>query len=413
MSDTSLNWCKEQDSADPLKNHKERFDIPKGVIYMDGNSLGPMPAGVKERLASVVEREWRTDLIKSWNDADWINLPTRVGAKIAPLIGAKPHEVVMADSTSINLFKVAAAACKMNTGRSQILSEPGNFPTDLYMMQGLTDFLGGEYKLDTIKREDIAEAITEETAVVLLTQVHYVSADMLDMAAITKAAHDKGALIIWDLSHSAGAVPVELNNTGADFAVGCGYKYLNGGPGAPAFLYVAERHLKTVKQPLSGWFGHKAPFDFVDEFTPANNIKRMLVGTTSVLAASALDSALDAFDGIDMAEVREKSIALTDLFIRLAEERLTDYGISLATTKDHSKRGSHVSLTHENGYAVMQALIEQSVIGDFRAPNFLRFGFTPLYLGYEDIYRAAMTMEDILKSEIWRAPRFSEKGAVT
>lgn len=413
MSDTSLEWCKMQDANDPLRGHRSDFDIPDGVIYMDGNSLGPLPAGVSERLATVVSKEWGTDLIKSWNTADWINLPTRVGAKIAPLVGAKPHEVVMSDSTSVNLFKVAAAACKLNPGRTQILSEPGNFPTDLYMMQGLTEFLGGDYRLDTVDRSEIIDAITEEAAVVLLTQVHYVSADMLDMQAITKAAHDKGALIVWDLSHSAGAVPVDLNGAGADFAVGCGYKYLNGGPGAPAFIYVAERHQANVQQPLTGWFSHKAPFEFVDDYKPTDGIKRMLVGTTGVLAASALDSALDAFENVDMNLVREKSLALTELFIRLADEKLTKFGVTLVTPRDSARRGSHVSLSHPDGYAIMQAVIDRGVIGDFRAPDYMRFGFTPLYLGFEDVFKAVKIIEDVIASGAYRKPEYQEKSAVT
>jgi len=413
MNDISLKWCTEQDIADPLKQYRNRFDLPEGIIYMDGNSLGPLPIGVSDRVARVVSEEWRSNLVKSWNSADWINLPTRVGAKIAPLIGAKPHEVVMADSTSVNLFKVAAAALKMRPGRCEILSEPGNFPTDLYMMQGLAAFLGNDCHLKTVDRADIAAAITQDTAIVLLTQVHYVSADMMDMKAITRAAHDKGALIIWDLSHSAGAVPVVLNESNADFAVGCGYKYLNGGPGAPAFIFVAERHLKSVQQPLTGWFGHSDPFGFVDDYLPSDGIKRMLVGTPGILAASALDSALDAFNGVDMALVRHKSVALTDLFIRLVESRLVGYGVELATPKDSARRGSHVSLTHENAFAVMQALIERGVIGDFRAPNFLRFGMTPLYLGFEDMYRAVDTLADILNTEQWHEERFSKKSAVT
>lgn len=413
MIPTSLDWCQKQDARDPLAPLKSRFDLPEGVIYMDGNSLGVLPKGVKERIASVISDEWGTDLIKSWNTADWVNLPTRVGAKIAPLVGALPHEVVMADSTSINIFKVAAAACRMNPGRTKIISEPGNFPTDLYMLQGLAEFLGPDYELITVDRKEIANAIDDNTAVVLLTHVHYVTADMFDMQAITKIAHEKGALMVWDLSHSTGAVPVNLNGADADFAVGCGYKYLNGGPGAPAFLFVAEKHQGAAQQPLTGWFGHKNPFDFVDTYKPASGIKRMLVGTTGVLAASALEAALDAFAGVDMTVVRQKSQALTDLFIALTHERLTRFGIGLATSENPSKRGSHVSLTCENGYAVMQALIEKGVIGDFRAPNFMRFGFTPLYLGFEDTYRAVEILEDILEKETWRAERFNRVGAVT
>lgn len=413
MVPTSLDWCRKQDATDPLAPMKDRFDLPEGVIYMDGNSLGVLPKGVKERMADVVSREWGTDLIKSWNTADWINLPSRVGAKIAPLIGARPTEVVMADSTSINIFKVAAAACVMNKGRTKVISEPGNFPTDLYMLQGLTEFLGPDYTLEIVDRDKIVDAIDDNTAVVLLTHVHYVTADMFDMAGVTKAAHEHGALMVWDLSHSTGAVPVDLNGAGADFAIGCGYKYLNGGPGAPAFVYVAERHLGHASQPLTGWFGHSNPFDFVDKFTPAKDIRRMLVGTTPVLAASAFETALEAFDGVEMDLVRKKSQALTDLFIALCREKLAPYGVGLATSENPAQRGSHVSLTCENGYAVMQALIERGVIGDFRAPNYMRFGFTPLYLGFEDTYRAVGIMADIFETGFWKEPRFSEKGAVT
>jgi len=413
MTDVTLDWCTEQDAHDPLGNYRSRFDIPEGVIYMDGNSLGPLPVGVSEHVASVINNEWRDGLVKSWNDADWINLPERTAAKIAPLIGAAAHEVILADSTSVNLFKTAAAACKLNPGRTQILSEPGNFPTDLYMMEGLASFLGGDYHLDTVAREDITAAITDDTAVVLLTQVHYITADMLDIGAITKAAHNKGALVVWDLSHSTGAVPVDLHAANADMAVGCGYKYLNGGPGAPAFIYVAERHQNVIQQPLSGWFGHKAPFDFVDEYVPSTGIKCMLTGTTGVLAASALNKALDAFAGVDMALVREKSVALTDLFITLTESKLKRFDVGLATPKNSARRGSHVSLIHPNAYAVMQALIERGIIGDFRAPNHLRFGITPLYLGYSDVFQAISALEEVLKSGVWREEKFSEKSAVT
>ncbi|MCJ9427570.1 kynureninase [Kordiimonas marina] len=413
MIPTDLDWCRGQDAADPLAHCRDRFDLPEGVIYLDGNSLGPLPKGVAERVQKVIAHEWRNDLIKSWNTADWVNLPTRVGAKIAPLVGAGAHQVVMADSTSVNLFKVAAAACKLNPGRTEILSEPGNFPTDLYMMQGLTDFLGPDYKLRTVPRGEIGDAIDENTAVVLLTHVHYVTADMYDMKAMTELAHENGALMAWDLSHSAGAVPLELATSGADFAVGCGYKYLNGGPGAPAFVYVADKHLKTARQPLSGWFGHKAPFEFVDDFDPADDVRRMLVGTPPVIGASALDAALDAFNGADMETIRRKSVALGDLFIALSRERLARFGYKVVTPENPRIRGSHVSLKGDNGYAVMQALIDRGVIGDFRAPDHMRFGFTPLYLGFEDVYRAVEILEDILETEAWRDPKYSARGAVT
>jgi len=413
MIPTDLDWCRGQDAADPLAHCRDRFDLPEGVIYLDGNSLGPLPKGVAERVQKVITEEWRTDLIKSWNTADWVNLPTRVGAKIAPLVGAGAHQVVMADSTSVNLFKVAAAACKLNPGRTEILSEPGNFPTDLYMMQGLADFLGPDYTLRTVPRGEIGDAIDENTAVVLLTHVHYVTADMYDMKAMTDLAHENGAMMVWDLSHSAGAVPLELTASGADFAVGCGYKYLNGGPGAPAFVYVADKHLKTARQPLSGWFGHKAPFEFVDDFEPVEDVRRMLVGTPPVIGASALEAALEAFDGADMETIRRKSVALGDLFIALSRERLARFGYKVVTPENPRIRGSHVSLKGDNGYAVMQALIDRGVIGDFRAPDHMRFGFTPLYLGFEDVYRAIEILEDILETEAWRAPKYSERGAVT
>jgi len=409
----SREWCEEQDANDPLAPMKERFEIPEGTIYLDGNSLGVLPVGVKERLAEVVNREWGKDLIKSWNTADWINLPSRVGGKIARLIGANPDEVIMADSTSINIFKAVAAASKLNAGRTEILSEPGNFPTDLYMMQGLTDFMEGGYSLKTVDRSAIAEAITEDTAVVLLTQVHYVTGHMLDMKAITDAAHAKGALIVWDLSHSAGAVPVNLNDANADFAVGCGYKYLNGGPGAPAFVYAAHRHQEAMQQPLTGWFGHKAPFDFRDDYVPTDGIKRMLVGTTGVLAASSLDSALDAWEGVDMAAVRQKSSAMTSMFITLAKDRLEPYGVSLVSPQNPDERGSHVSLAFQDGYAVIQALIDRGIIGDFRAPNFMRFGFTPLYLSYTDVWNAIEALEDILATQSWKHEKFQSRSAVT
>ena len=413
MRQNSLEWCRAQDAADPLKTHRERFEVPEGIVYLDGNSLGILPKGVKERLTKTVEEEWGTGLIKSWNAADWINLPTRVGAKIAPLIGAKSSEVVMADSTSINIFKAVAAACKLNPGRTQILSEPGNFPTDLYMVQGLAEFMEGGYTLETVGRERIVDAISEKTAVVLLTQVHYVTANMLDINAATKAAHDNGALIVWDLSHSAGALPVDLAAANADFAVGCGYKYLNGGPGAPAFIYAAERHHQTMQQPLTGWFGHRAPFDFTDDFSPTDGIKRMLVGTTGVLAASALDSALEVFMGVDMGLIREKSNALCDLFLALSDERLSKHGIETITPYNSAERGSHVSLTHKNGYAIIQALIERGIIGDFRAPNYMRFGFTPLYVSYEDVHRAVEALHEIMQSQIYLRPQFNTKSAVT
>jgi len=412
MHKYSREWCTLQDEADVLADRRALFDIPNNIIYMDGNSLGALPIAARVRLEHVVNEEWGKGLIKSWNAADWIALNKRVGAKIAPLVGAKPSEVVLADSTSVNLFKAVATAAALNKGRSKIISEAGNFPTDLYMMEGLTAFMKGDFALKVTARDDILAALDEDTAVLLLTHVHYVSGAMFDMAVVTKAAHDKGILVVWDLSHSAGAVAVALNDADVDFAVGCGYKYLNGGPGAPAFIYVAERHHADMAQPLSGWFGHKRPFDFIDNFEPTDGIARMTTGTTPVLAASALEASLTVFDELDMSDVREKSMALTDLFITLCDRHLSKYGFSVIDC-GNDNRGSHVSLKHSDGYAIMAALIDHGVIGDFRAPNNLRFGFTPLYLSYEDVWDAVETLHRIMKKKIWDHPKYKERQAVT
>ena len=412
MHKYSREWCELQDEADVLADRRALFDIPSNIIYMDGNSLGALPIAARERLEHVVKAEWGKGLIKSWNDAGWIALNERVGAKIAPLVGAHPKEVVLADSTSVNLFKTVATAAVLNAGRKKIISEAGNFPTDLYMMEGLTAFMKGDLELKVTARDDILEALDEDTAVLLLTHVHYVSGAMFDMAAVTKTAHEKGVLVVWDLSHSAGAVTLALSEAGADFAVGCGYKYLNGGPGAPAFIYAAERHHGAMAQPLSGWFGHKCPFDFVDTFEPKDGIARMTTGTTPVLAASALESALSVFDGLDMETVRTKSVALTDLFIALCEKDLGAYGFTVVPCGDDA-RGSHVSLMHDEGYAIMAALIDHGVIGDFRAPNNLRFGFTPLYMSFVDVWDAVETLHRIMKKKIWDHAKYKERNAVT
>jgi kynureninase len=401
------------DAKDTLAQWRGEFSLPPGVIYLDGNSLGALPKVTLARMQDVIAREWGEDLIKSWNTADWINAPSRAGDKIASLIGANPGEVVAADSTSVNLFKLAAAAVVMRPGRHKIITEPGNFPTDLYVLQGLKDYLGPDYILEVATREKIPAAIDKDTAVVVLTHVHYKTGLMFDMAAITRRAHEAGALMLWDLSHSAGALPVDLNGSDADLAVGCGYKYLNGGPGAPAFLFVAKRHQEAIKPPLSGWMGHAAPFAFSDEYTPAPGIRRNLCGTPSILGLAALETSLDLMVRVDMAELRKKSQKMGDLFIRLVEEKCGGHGFGLASPRDCALRGSQVSLTHPEGYAIMQALIARGVIGDFRAPDILRFGFTPLYLSYSNIWDAALILAEVMTGGLWRAEEFQKRAAVT
>ena len=401
------------DAKDPLAQWRGEFSLPEGVIYLDGNSLGALPKATLARMQDVITLEWGRDLIKSWNTADWINAPTRLGDEIATLVGAGPGEVVAADSTSLNLFKLAAAAVRMQPGRHKIISEPGNFPTDLYVLQGLVDYLGPDYILETVERDQIPAAIDSDTAVVVLTHVHYKTGRMFDMADLTKKAQAAGALMLWDLSHSAGAVPVDLNGCNADLAIGCGYKYLNGGPGAPAFLFVAKRHQEAIRPPLSGWMGHAAPFAFSDDYAPAPGIRRNLCGTPSVLGMAALEVSLDMMTRVNMSELRTKSQKMGDLFIRLVEEKCNSHGFGLASPKDASERGSQVSLTHDQGYAIMQALIARNVIGDFRAPEILRFGFTPLYLRYADIWDGAEILAEVMDSGAWKAEEFQKRAAVT
>jgi kynureninase len=395
------------DACDPLREVRERFAVPEGVIYLDGNSLGPLPRATAARVADTVEREWGEGLIRSWNDAGWIDAPTRVASRIAPLIGAAPHEVIVTDSTSVNLYKLLAAALHARPDRRVILTEAGNFPTDLYVARSLAAMLGAEVR--TLPREQVLGALDESVAVLMLTHVHYTSAAMWDMQSVTAAAHAVGALALWDLSHSAGAVAVELSGVGADLAVGCGYKYLNGGPGAPAFLYVAERHQAALASPITGWMGHAEPFRFVDDYAPADGMVRWLAGTPSILGLAALEAGLATFDDVDLPQLFAKGRALSELFVAEVEARCPE----LRLASPRGERGSHVSFAHPDGYAVMAALIARGVIGDFRAPDLLRFGFTPLYLGYEDVWRAAETLADVLDSGAWREPRFQARARVT
>ncbi len=416
----TLDDCRGRDAADPLRPLRELFDLPPGVIYLDGNSLGPLPRATSARVAQAVTQEWGQGLIRSWNTAGWFELPRRVGDKIAGWVGAKPGEVVATDSTSVNLYKVLSAALSIaredQPRRRVVLSERSNFPTDLYIAQALCQERGLELRLVTA--QEIETALTPEVAVLMLTHVNYRTGAMHDMAALTARAHETGALAVWDLAHSAGAVPVDLQGASADFAIGCGYKYLNGGPGAPAFAWVHPRHADRFWQPLAGWWGHAAPFEFTPEYRPAPGIARYLCGTQPVLSMTARDCGLDTLEAArpqgGMAALRAKSLALTDLFIALVEERCQGHGLSLVTPREHARRGSQVCLSRSEGaYAIVQALIARGVIGDFRAPDILRFGFTPLYLGFEEVWQAVDHLRQVLESGEWRRAEFNRQHAVT
>jgi kynureninase len=406
----TLEDAKALDASDPLAFARERFRLPNGVVYLDGNSLGALPVATAERLAETIDRQWGEDLISSWTKHDWIDWPTRIAAKLAAIVGAKPNELLIADSTSVCLFKLLAAAVRARPGRRTILTQQLNFPTDLYVAQGLAEMLGLELK--AVPADTVMEAIDDDTAVVTLTHVDYRSAAFHDMRAINNAAHAAGALTVWDLSHSAGAMEIDLDGTGCDLAIGCGYKYLNGGPGAPAFLYVAERLQADLHSPVQGWMGHAEPFAFDDDYRPAGDITRFLTGTPSILGLAALEAGLDTFAGIAMRDVEAKARALSQLFIDELEALCGDV-VQLASPRDPAQRGSHVVFAHPEGYAVMQALIARGVIGDFRAPDLMRFGFAPLYNRYADMIRAAETVADILQTRDWDQPRFRERAKVT
>jgi len=422
---TTRRDCLALDATDPLAPLRAHFDLPADVIYLDGNSLGVLPKATAARVQQVVRQEWGTDLIRSWNSAGWVTLPRRLGDKIAPLVGVGAGELLVGDSTSVNLYKVLSAALAFARvdapQRKQIVSERSNFPTDLYIAETLARDQGFELKL--IDADDLPAHLNDQLALLMLTHVNYRTGRMHDMNAVTGAAHAAGALVVWDLAHSAGAVPVNLTATDADFAVGCGYKYLNGGPGAPAFVWVHPRHTERMdregaRQPLSGWFGHAAPFEFTPEFRPAVGIQRFACGTPALLSMSALECGLDVFGALDahggFAALRKKSLALTDLFIALVEARCGGHGLSLVTPRDTMQRGSQVSFAHADaGYPVMQALIARGVIGDFRAPDILRFGFTPLYTRFVDVWDAVERLQQVLQSGEWREVRFNQRAAVT
>jgi len=399
------------DRADPLRGFRERFTVPKDIVYLDGNSLGGLPRATAARVADVVEREWGEGLIRSWNQAAWIDLPRRVGDKIARLIGARAGEVIVADSTSVNLFKALSGALGLRRDRRVILTEEDNFPTDLYIAEGVAALLGAE--LRRVAVDAIEDAMDDRVAVVSLTHVSYRTGRMHDLMRITKRAQAAGALMLWDLAHSAGAMPVDLDGCGADLAVGCGYKYLNGGPGAPAFLFVAERHQAAFRSPLSGWMGHAEPFAFAPGYRAAEGIARALVGTPPILSLAALEVGVDLALEADLGDVRAKSEALGETFITLVEGDCAGLGLRLASPRDPKQRGSQVCFAHDEGYAIMQALIARGVIGDFRAPDILRFGFAPLYVRFADVGHAVRHLREVLQHREWDRPEFKRRATVT
>ncbi|MCA3562247.1 MAG: kynureninase [Aestuariivirga sp.] len=405
--------CEALDAQDPLKHKRAAFSIPKGMIYLDGNSLGVLPKNVPARVAEVAEKQWGETLIKSWNEHGWFHLPQKIGDRLARLIGAAPGSVIAGDTISVNLFKLLGAAAKLNPSRRVILSDSGNFPSDLYVAQGFRDLMDDGYVLKVVDPEQVMDAIDGSVAFTMITEVDYRTARLHDMKAVTATAHAKGALTIWDLAHSAGATPVQLAACDADFALGCTYKYLNGGPGAPAFLYVKPELQDRVQPPLAGWWGHAAPFAFDPDYRPAPGIIRNQCGTQPILSLAALDAALDVWDGVDMNVLRQKSLALCKTFIDLAAQRLSAHGVKVAGPRDMNARGSHVSIHHPEGYAVMQALIAANVVGDFRAPDMMRFGFTPLYTSFAEVWDAVDILARILDKAEWNQPQFLAKKAVT
>lgn len=397
--------CEQLDQQDPLAALRDEFILPEGVIYLDGNSLGARPKASLQRAQEVIAQEWGTDLIKSWNKAGWFDLPSTLGNQLAPLIGAQAEEVVVTDSTSINLFKAISAALQIQSGDAQrkvIITERSNFPTDIYMAEGITRWLDRGYQIQLIDTPDeLPQVINEKTALVMLTHVNYRTGYLHDMRAVTALIHQHGALALWDLAHSAGAVPVELNAAQADFAVGCTYKYLNGGPGAPAFIWVPQRHQAAFQHPLSGWWGHASPFAMQPHFEPTASIRRALCGTQPIVSLALVGCGLDIFGKTTMQAIREKSLALTDLFIALVESQCAAHPLELVTPRAHQQRGSQASFHHPHAYAIIQALIERGVIGDYREPGIMRFGFTPLYVRYVDVWDAVASLRDILDSEAY------------
>jgi len=409
-----MQRARELDEADPLSGFRSRFELPEDVIYLDGNSLGALPKATMPRLERVVREEWGRGLIRSWNEVNWIGAARRVGAKIAPLIGAAADEVIAVDSTSVNLFKLIAAALDMQRSgpdrpRKVVLSEPGNFPTDLYMIAGLER--QGLARRRLARREELIDALDDEVALLLLTHVHYKTGAVHEIEALTRAAHEAGALVLWDLSHSTGAMPVDLDRVGADFAVGCGYKYLCGGPGAPSYAFVARRHHRALHQPLTGWFGHAAPFEFRDDYVPAEGVDRLQCGTSAILGLAALEVGVEVIAEIGVKALHEKSRALSEFFLECMAQAGID--LELVSPPDSARRGSQLSFRHPGAYAICQALIARGVIGDFRAPDILRLGFAPAYLRFVDMAGAVWQLKQVVEGEEWRREEFNRRAAVT
>jgi len=410
---TSREACVARDSVDPLRTVRDRFSLPEGIIYLDGNSLGPMPQAAAGILNRTVEREWGEDLIKSWNSAGWFDMPARLGDRVGALIGAAPGQTLVCDTTSINLYKAVHAAIGLRPDRNVIIAEDESFPTDLYILEGAMKSADRPMKRRLIGSDgpSIEALLDEEVAVAVLSHVNYRTGELLDMAAITRQLHDAGALVVWDLCHSIGVVEIAFDADAVDFAVGCTYKYLNGGPGSPAFIAVAKTHQTAAQNPLSGWWGHAVPFAFDRDFRPDAGIKRFLCGTQPIISLRGVDVALDAMEGVEVAALRQKSLALTELFMARVNALLPQ--LEIVTPREASLRGSQVGISFDKGYAVIQAMIERGVIGDFRAPDLMRFGFAPLYVRFQDAWDAADILADCIKAEVWRDPRFNRKLDVT
>ena len=403
------------DKIDPLAKVRDEFILPQNLIYFDGNSLGPLPKCTIHTLETMIQKEWGNGLIGSWNKENWINMPRELGNKIAPLVGAKLGEVIVVDSTSVNLFKVLTSALLLNKNRRVIVSEAENFPSDLYILEGVNKMFGESYVRHLIEEGDyeIDKYIDTSTAVVMLSHVNYKTGRISDIKKITSIAHEKGALVIWDLSHSVGVMPLYLHDCGVDFAVGCTYKHLNGGPGAPGFLYVHKSLIEKVSQPLTGWMGHIQPFEFVVNYQPANDICKYICGTPPIIAYKAIESGLTVFEQVSMNVVREKSIKLSEMFIQLMQQECIKFGFELFSPRNAEQRGSQVSFTHGNGFSIMQTLISHSVVGDFRQPNILRFGFSPLYIRFEDVWHAVICLREIMQTKEWQSEQFNKRGYVT
>ncbi len=401
------------DQSDPLAAFRDEFFLPPDVIYLNGNSLGAMPLAAAKRAKQVIEHEWAEGLIGSMNTAGWYELPSTLGRKIAPLVGAKPNEVVLTDAVGINLYKVVAAALKMQPDRRVVVMEGSNFPTNNYMVQGLLEELDKGYTIRFAEADEIMDAIDEDVAAICITHVHYKTGHIHDMAAITKKAHAVGAAAVWDLCHSIGAMPVDLNGCNVDFAVGCTYKYVNCGPGAPSLLFVAERHHGKYTQPLTGWYGHADPFGFERDYRPVEDVRQMLTGTQPTASLSIAEIGIDILLRADMSQIRDKSMRMTDLFIELVEERCGDYGFELISPRDAKRRGSHVSFHNDDGYSIIRAMHDENVVCDFRAPGKMRFGFAPLYICYVDVWDAVDRLHDILTNQIWKQPKYQVRATVT